>query len=359
MENERIAVLLARKLAGEITSAELQELQELLASYPDMLYYDETLEQLWQRDENNGLDIAAAYSRHRLKYADEFYSEKSQGGIVKSLFKKDNRIRKALAAASVLLPLLIGVFIYLNYFNTALPSSTLEITAGKGIRKSVVLPDGTKVWLNAGSRLIYDADMKSEAQRLVFLTGEAYFDVAHDKLHPFIIKTEKFSIKVLGTAFNVKAYPGESNSEAALIRGMIELTLNDRPEQKIVLKPKEKFALSEKQPAEVQKKERAPLIERKVVIENIRPVEVSNQKYVEEISWVDNKLVFENESFEELVPKLERWYNVKLRIRNKAVYDYHFTGAFENESIEQALKAMQLIRSFNFKLTNNDVIEIY
>jgi ferric-dicitrate binding protein FerR (iron transport regulator) len=162
----------------------------------------------------------------------------------------------------------------------------------------------------------------------------------------------------LGTAFNVKAYPTDSITETALIRGSIELTVTDNQHQKILLKAGEKLLLADKNTNSKDTPLPAAIAEkRKLSIENIKPVEIESQEYIEETSWITDKLIFKNESFRELVPKLERWYNVKIHIGNSAINDYHFTGIFQNETIEQALKAMQLIRPFKFKI-NNDEIDI-
>ena len=182
------------------------------------------------------------------------------------------------------------------------------------------------------------------------MTGEAFFKVAHDKKRPFIVKTNKIAIKVLGTEFNVKDYPGDRESETTLIKGSIELTINDRSEQKFLLKPSEKFALTKRSEKPADKDSSSVLM-----IENISPVKVGNEEYLEEISWTENMIVFQNESFEDLLPKLERWYNVRIILDDPTIRSYRFTGVFINENVIQALEAMQLIKSFNYKLTDNEV----
>src|SRR5690606_31670859 len=118
----------------------------------------------------------------------------------------------------------------------------IEIVAERGVRKQLVLPDGTKVWLNADSRLVYDGLLEGDT-REVRLEGEAYFDVTRNVNRPFIITTDKISIRVLGTTFNVKAYPDDARTEATLISGEIELSVNDRPREKILMQPNEKVAV--------------------------------------------------------------------------------------------------------------------
>jgi ferric-dicitrate binding protein FerR (iron transport regulator) len=97
------------------------------------------------------------------------------------------------------------------------------------------------------------------------------------------------------------------------------------------------------------------LEQRNLSIQSIKPVEIHSQQYIEETSWLDNKLVFKNETFEELSPRLERWYNVNIRVKNTEMNAYHFTGIFQNESLDQALHAMQLIKPFKYKISNDEV----
>ena len=124
--------------------------------------------------------------------------------------------------------------------NAAAPKN--EIATLPGTHSKTILPDGSTVWLNAGSKLTYNKNFNT-ATREVELSGEAYFDVKKDEHHPFIIHTSAMHIKVLGTAFNVKSYPGDKSSETSLIRGSIEVTMNNRPQEKIILHPSEKLVV--------------------------------------------------------------------------------------------------------------------
>ena len=260
--------------------------------------------------------------------------------------------------------------------------SNKEFVTKEGDRQTIVLPDGTKVRLNSGSRLSYDSNMLRKDERTVTLSGEAYFDVAKDKDRCFLIHTDKLAIRVLGTVFNVKAYPHDQTTEATLMGGSIELTVNSKPYQKFLLKPKEKFALTVA-PAEsnhgsggnsgsggisgpngpggpndepgLNKGLPGPgrgrdtlyqktALKEKLVIQDIQAVEVEDKEYVREVSWVDDKLVFQNETLEELAHEMERWFNVSIEIRKEPIRNYHFTGVFHKETIDQALSALQFIK---------------
>jgi transmembrane sensor len=267
----------------------------------------------------------------------------------------------------IMLPLLVAGSIYLwSRSNNSAPAGqeqNIELVAEMGSRKIALLPDGTKVWLNAGSRLHYDAAMNTKEMRSVTLAGEAFFDVAKNKEKPFIIHTGKVAIRVLGTAFNVRAYPGERLTEATLMRGSIELTVNSRPYQKIILKPNEKFALIEDAPVKQAPANIPPTVAgnntqnaEKLIIQDIQPVHIADKEYVEEVSWTENEFVFQNETLDELAPKMERWFNVRININNPALKDVHFTGVFHKETIDEALAGMQMIQPFKYKITNNHVL---
>ena len=353
MERNRIIELLTRKLAGEATKHELEELQNLIARYPDSIYYEEALKELWLPAAED-IDTDQAFKDHISKFRDELNFEEETEEILSPRFF--TRYKRYAVACSILL---ISGFGYLFLADSVKPYNEIlhtQIVAGKGIRKQVTLPDGTHVWLNADSKLSFDLNMKEKDQRLVTLSGEAFFEVAHDKQRPFVVHTDKMSVKVLGTAFNMKAYPTEKKAETTLIRGSVELYINGKTPQKFVLKPSEKFVLEDKKIQAVKSKILQPDEGRILLLENIDPIIVGSKKYIEETSWTENRLVFQNETFLELAPKLERWFNVSIQIKDEQIKQYRFTGIFTKETINQALAAMQITQPFHFKLNNHDVI---
>lgn len=345
MHEHRIVELLTRKIAGEATPEELGELSYLLSQYPDAIYYEALLEQVWDLGQVEDLDkLDEAFEKHKIKFQDDLDFETKRKGIY-SYFKNPVLVFATLAF------IILSSSLYFSIFYTSTNKEVrVDIFAGKGIRKEIKLPDGTIVQLNSDSKLSYDLDMQNRDQRDVSLTGEAFFKVAHDKKRPFIVKTNKVAIKVLGTEFNVKDYPGDRESETTLIKGSIELTINDRSDQKFLLKPSEKLALVKNNKKASERNSSSVLM-----IDNISPVKLGDQEYIEETSWTENKFVFENESFEDLIPKLERWYNVKIILNDPTIKSYRFTGIFIKENIIQALEAMQLIKSFHYKLNENGV----
>ena len=365
--------LLARKLAGEATPEELAELDQLLTTDPEAVFYAELLMQVWQEGSAaQQRPTERQWQQHMARLRPAASIEEPEDPVLTDAllsaatpFYKRRAVRVALF---IVLPLLVAGCIYIL---SRAPESSMavrqphpiELYAEMGSRKEARLPDGTRVWLNAGSRLRYDTGMNQQDMRSVELSGEAFFDVAKNKEHPFVIHTGKIAIRVLGTAFNVRAYPGERLTEATLMRGSIELTVTSRPYQKIILKPNEKFALIEDAPAKptakahtVAARDTSGSNAEKLIIQDVRPVQIADKEYVEEVSWTENKFVFDSETLEEMAPKMERWFNVRIEINNPALKDYHFTGVFHKETLDEALAGLKMIQPFNYKISNNHVL---
>src|SRR4030095_3625248 len=228
------------------------------------------------------------------------------------------------------------------------------ITKNGNRTTKIVLPDGSQVWLNAGSNLDYNNSVFNKDLREVTLNGEAYFDVTKDPEKPFIIHTKKMDIKVLGTVFNVRSYSNEKIAEAALIKGSIEVTLKDRKDQKIVLKPNEKISIANEEPRVEPKQNKIVLAKTnnspvpQIVVKELKPNPTYN--IIGEIAWTQNKLYFEDETFESIGLRMERWFGKKVTIANESLKNVHYTGNYENETLEEVLLSLKLSKTFNFRI---------
>jgi ferric-dicitrate binding protein FerR (iron transport regulator) len=369
LDINRTWLLIGRKLANEASLQELQELESILRSSPELHFSLQTLTDLWQKvpaTDNSDLQAAYAGLLDRMKlqgsdvpgaHHDDFADE-----AVMISYPKRRRVfglRNILTSAS-LVAAVAAVWI-LNPFAPAKAKSpvvkeTSEISTKNGSKTNIVLPDGSKVWLNAGSKITYDK-VFGETLREVSLTGEAYFDVVHNAARPFIIHTRAMDIKVLGTEFNVKSYPDEKTTETSLIRGSIEVTLKRRGAEKILLKPNEKLVVSNENGEE----QKAAGFKKKS-IRHIPIINLSTLNYfsldstILETSWVSNRLVFEDESFEEIAHKMSRWYGVNFLFKDEDVKTLRFTGNFRNETVVEALKAMKITADFDFQIEDKNVI---
>lgn len=229
-----------------------------------------------------------------------------------------------------------------------------EVSTRYGSKSKVTLPDGTMVWLNSGSSFTYDNNHFGERDREVTLSGEGFFKVVHDPGHPFIIHAGKIDIKVLGTSFDVKSYPEDATTEATLIQGSIEVSFSDQPQKTVRLAPSEKLIVFNDDQL-VLKNLSSPKPETKKGYE-IAPVTViPSDSTVVETSWVENKLAFRSETFADLAVQMERWYNVEINFSGSAVKQYRFTGIFTTESLDQALKALQITAPFHYRIEKSEV----
>jgi len=258
--------------------------------------------------------------------------------------------------AMILLPIIMIISIVIISKNRlSRQEEFLEIKTNKGSKTNFVLPDGTAGWLNSNSVILYSTNFKDS--RRIFLTGEALFNVKHIKNKPLYVETKDIKIKVIGTRFNVKAYPEDKSIVTTLIKGKLEIeTLNSRKgREKVYLKSNQKFIYNKdyiKEKTEIKKDEKS--YDRIFVLKINR---VENLEY--DTAWIANKLIFKNEPFGSLVVMLERWYNVEIKLIDSALFNYSYTGSFENETIEQALTALRLANPiFDYRIDKNK-IEIF
>jgi transmembrane sensor len=369
---DRIWYLAGKKLAGEANADELTELEGLLRSEPDMHYSLQNIHDIWSLPDRDTQKIDEVFNRHvnRMKAAgitdwQEPEDQQPEPAATEPPLQKSRSFRN-IAWVSVMACLVIAIAFFI-YFpagkngqvdqpaitgNKAVTQN--EISTRNGSKTKISLPDGSTVWLNSGSKLTYPKEF-GNSLREVELTGEAFFDVVKNPDQPFIIHTRQLDIRVIGTAFNVKSYPGDQRTTTSLVRGKVEVSIHNRPNEKIILKPNEKLVVLNNQVLEHTKG--------KEMVDGNRPV-VSLGKLtyatvdsiVVETAWVQNKLVFNNESFEEVAAKMKRWYNVEFEFADAGIRPLRFTGVFENETIQQALDAMRITADFHYRLHGNRVI---
>lgn len=373
---DRIWTLVSRKLSGEATASELTELMELIQTQANTDLYLQAIEEYWKiPPECDHEFLEATYHLHlnRLKQKGfDLETDKEKDESHSPYFnytadpkEKHPKKRAVLLMAALSMFALLFVTLYIFKGSTAITSGEKqdkivqsEVSTKSGSRTKIQLPDGSSVWLNGSSKLVYDNVHFGEKLREVTLTGEGYFDVVKNKDKPFIIHTNRINIKVIGTVFNIKAYPGEKNTETSLIRGSIEVTTKDGKE-KIMMKPNDKLiirneeAVSEK----AANKSIAPLKDAFISMSHLTLA--NDENTVVETAWVDNKLVFDKESFEEVALKMERWYGVSIRFSDNKLKLQKLTGTFEKETVIEALAALQLSTPFFQYKINNQTINIF
>lgn len=225
-------------------------------------------------------------------------------------------------------------------------------------KKVIWLPDSSKVILNAMSTL-KTGEGFGITNRTVYLTGEALFDVVHNKKIPFTVTMPSFNVKVLGTLFNIKAYPEDQTQETSLIRGSVEVVIKNKEHSNFFLKPNEKAIIPNNEtPPEAlsEKKNNQPHIRALEQVPTIIPLTVnSSDSSIVETAWIYNRFDIYNKKFSEIKTDLERIYSVKINFKDSKVANYRFSAAFEDETIEQVLQALQLSYPFHYVIENNAI----
>lgn len=362
MNQERFWSLLSKKLAAEASQAELQELEDLILQHPDWQYAIQSIQDIWEiRPEPDTLKAESAFHVHlnRMSRQNIPFEDPEQTDTIINITRP--RSRRWYFAAAAILILALGWFGFVQLSRSSSSEMAVlrevnEISTRPGSKSRVELPDGSIVWLNAGSKLTYNKDFNQQL-REVSLTGEAYFDVAKNKEKPFIIHTSTINVKVLGTVFNVKAYPQDKRTETSLIRGSVEVTIRNRPNDKIILSPSEKLIV-ENGNAKLKKQKNAPLkpVEISANIISLNRITVNPvDNTIAEIEWVNNRMVFRDETFEDLAVQMERWYNINIDISDESLKTRRLSGTFESETVTQALDALKFSLPFKYDQEGNKI----
>ncbi|HEY8968310.1 MAG TPA: FecR domain-containing protein [Puia sp.] len=360
MEGSRFWELLARVKSGEATPEEQLELSQHLCAFPGDLELVKQIDACWElptpaASAPSAEKITAAWNSLRNKISVQRPPARLSGSVRRVRYM----VRYASAAAAILILTVGGTWLWSSLHVKATPQKNI-VSTKNGSKSKIELPDGTQVWLNVGSRIKYDENYGKDSRELT-LAGEAYFDVARDAGKPFILHTGKMDIKVLGTVFNVKAYPGDATTEAALIKGSIEVSFPGRPQEKLILKPHDKISIANKDvnlAEDTVRLRQANTKERPAIVVSSIQYEPVNSTVIE-TAWVNNKLIFRSKTFEELSRDIERWFNVTVEVRDSSILSKKFTGTFSNESITDALYALSLSYPFQYKVdksTNTVVI---
>lgn len=201
-----------------------------------------------------------------------------------------------------------------------------SIETPRGGQYEIRLPDGTGIWLNAASKLSYPLTFSGKAKRQVELSGEAYFEVAKDKAHPFIVKSVQQEVEVLGTHFNVNSYKDEINTTTTLLEGAVRIRTTDHHEA--VLKPGQQSLLTGR-----------------------GPITVADVKTDVAMAWKKGEFEFSGESLDGIMRKISRWYDVEVIYEDPALKNEIFSGGISRfEHVSDVLKKLSLTEAVRFKI---------
>ncbi len=230
--------------------------------------------------------------------------------------------------AAVFIIALLSILAY-NNFLTPKTNLGLSIETSFGNRTKTALPDGSVINLNAASNVNFLVDQKN---RKIQLNGEAFFKVAKSK-KPFIVKTETQIIKVYGTEFNVEAYHDDDFIKTTLTEGKISIEIdNDKNQKPQILLPGYQAIYSKKN----------------------RTLKINKCEIYKSIAWLDNKMLLRGTTFYELGKKLERRYKTKITFSDEKLKNYHFTGSFKDETVDEVIQTLCTISKSKYKKTGTN-----
>lgn len=350
MNDTRLFVLLGKKLSKEATDEELSELEELIRRDAVQPYLLELLQEIWMKK--------AAEDESLLEERWERTAQKLNSGPSYEEAPRSWFIGRRIAVAAAL----TGVILftawlgYRNYNSRPLHASVAVeqdsiITVRNGERKRFVLPDGTQVNLNSGSQLTFHKDFGIQ-NREIWLNGEAFFDVSKDASHPFMVNTNRMTVRVLGTAFNVKSYNTMEDIETTVLEGKVEVSLKESKEKKVILLPNEKISLKNNVIIKDTFQNQS-VTSIKYEVQTVKPA--NNETIPEEAVWVKEKLAFTNEAFDIVALKMERWHNVKFYFANEKLKSLRLNGDFDNVSIDETMHILQMMVHFKYEMTGNNI----
>lgn len=342
--------LLSLKLSSDASKQELELLQQQLEANPQWQFlYDQMMQAGVVYPIEN---IEQSYAAHIVKM--QLQGKLENQPLVEEMEIPKNSFRRiffALAIAASIIGFSCFVYIKINE-KEQVKNSLNEVATKRGSKSFIKLPDGTQVWLNADSKLTFNENF-GDITREVSLNGEAFFDVSHDAEHPFIIHTGKADIKVLGTTFNIKNYELDKTMEASLIKGKIEVTLIDRPDEKIIIHPQEKIIISK------EVNPRGKGIKSPKVIQAVNRVVLTSvtmkDSLIAETGWMKDKMVFVNQSLEKIAEEIERKFAVTVIFKTNVIKQYRYTGVFEKESVNQIFHIIQLSRKINYTINDKTI----
>jgi len=338
MNKQYFLKLLSKKLSGELSVAEEEQLQQAIGENSS---YQQIADALTLYFQNKNESQSAPDDK--LKQAWERITEDTSEN---DLYKTGNQIRMKnrftlpnfSKVAAILIFIVAGIAAW-YFFNQrqSVVFTTLTATNGKIFK---TMNDGTKVWLRDGAVLSYNEDF-GKTKREMSLVGEAFFDVTKNKLIPLFIHAGNIDIEVKGTSFSVIADQKHPDIEVSLLRGLVEVTDHSDKSHKVLLKPMQKLIFSPGASGNNNP---------------FRIISLSPNVQLQETKWTIDSLIFKKEKLMDLAIQLERKYQVKIEIQDEKLKNKRFSGILKDELLTEALDALKLSYPFSYTINNSLVI---
>lgn len=325
--------LIIQLLCGELNHEGQEELRNWIAISDENKNYVQTQEEIWFSSVNK--EELARYDAS--KAFESFLSHIAETGADKQK-KPSSRIRRLLRyAAMIAIVALISIFAY-QHGQRQLSEAFAEIVIepAPGSRTKTILPDGTSVWLNSGSKLTYSQGFGLK-DRQVSLKGEGFFEVTKNKDLPFSVKSRILQVNVLGTKFNFRDYPEDPEAEVVLSEGFVSLkSLMRNNHESQTLIPGQRAVLNKK----------------------TGKIEVDEYEAGKSRMWTQGFLILDGESIYSIAKKLERSYGVKVTVSSKTLEQFYFYGDFirQEQSLTDVLEALAGTGKLHYRINGKNVI---
>ena len=331
-ENKHIDELIANYLTEGLDKNALDELKTWIAASAENQQYFIRQREIWfsavsrEAASVNDKDKAFENFRNRVESQKEIQSTSRRGFSLSALWRY---------AAVVAIIIAVGCISYWQgEVNVKDTFADISVEAPLGSKTKLYLPDGTLVWLNAGSRMTYSQGFGVD-NRKVELEGEGYFEVKRNEKIPFFVKTKDLQLQVLGTKFNFRDYPEDHEVVVSLLEGKVGLNNLLREEKEAVLSPDERAVLNKANG-----------------LLTVESVTASNAS-----QWTDGYLFFDEELLPDIAKELERSYNVKIHIANDSLKTFRFYGNFvrREQNIQEVLEALASTEKMQYKIEERNI----
>lgn len=322
--------LIIAKFKQEISAEDNEKLMHW-ADNPECQAILEDLNTLWQKIQEKSKD----YTPDKEYYWKELSARINKTGQTETVTPCKTvslqRLCRYAAVACIVLVAAIGISYYWGTNNGSKPETEQVYTCMNG-KSKVSLPDGTEVWLHDNTTLAYDNDFQGH-NRLVRISGEAYFEVTRDEQKPFIVQTEGMRVVVHGTKFNVDSPESSPESRVSLIEGSVSLETSS---ENLFLKPGDIATYNRKD----------------------SQLEIESGDVIFEKSWANDKLYLSNKSLGDVCHYLSKWYNVKINVDNELKDKYMYTFTLRNEPLEEIIRLMSRINPISYSFDEDNILTI-
>lgn len=326
MNDDKFWLLVARHFSGEGSAEDEAELKKILDNSPEDKARYEALVLYWGKSKQRGeSELAAAYRKVQSRLEQPTNGSRDRRPLQRSRTMFRRGIRISIAAC---LLITAGFFTWRQLDEPASAWNTR--TNSKGQRSTIVLADGSTVWLNAESKLRYP-DKFSGGVRQVYLEGEAFFDVTKNPQVPFVIHLSDGIVRVVGTSFNIKAFKNENKVETSVVTG------------KVAFIAKGKNVSSKGDSVLI-----TPNLKAVYFKESKELIQLSTDSN-EDKAWIDGTLIFKSTSFNEITKVLERTFGKKIVFDNEGLKACKLTATFANTSLDEVLELLSKTKDYTYK----------